>query len=79
MDGTQRVHIRKVYNIFDWIGAIGGAFSFIIAICGVLVGDFPKKVFYLKAISKLLLIWPYDSNLLKQPNQDPKSKNEVLA
>ena len=73
------MHTRKIYNFFDWIGAIGGSFSFIIAFCGMLVGDIPKKSYYLKAISKLLLIWPYDDLILKEPNQNPRSQNQALA
>ena len=33
----------------------------------------------MKAISKLFLIWPYDSNILKAPTANPKTPNQALS
>lgn len=73
LDGSKEVHMRKVFGIFDYIGVLGGSFTVICAFWGVFVGDLPKNIFYVKAVSKLLLIWPYDNKILKPPNANPKS------
>jgi len=73
LDGSKEVHVRKLYSIFDFIGVLGGSFTVICAFWGMFVGDLPKNIFYVKAVSKLLLIWPYDNKILKAPNADPKS------
>ena len=72
-DGDKTIYGRKCFCLFDWIGVLGGSFALITAFWGIFVGDLPKNIFYVKAVSKLLLIWPYDNKILKPPNHHPKS------
>jgi len=36
-------------------------------------------MYMMKAISKLFLIWPYDSNVLKEPTHNPRTPNQALS
>ena len=79
LDGNKVIYSRKVFGLFDYIGALGGSFALITAFWGMFVGDLPKNIFFVKAVSKLLLVWPYDNKILKAPNPNPKSQSEALS
>ena len=74
LEGSKDIHVRKVFGIIDYIGLLGGSFTIVCAFWRIFVGSHARDIFYVKAVSKLLLIWPYDNKLLKPPNPNPKSQ-----
>jgi hypothetical protein len=57
------VHSRKVYNLLDLIGALGGVLEIIVSVLGFFFLPISSHMFTLKALEKLFLARSHDNQV----------------
>jgi hypothetical protein len=75
-DQSKMVHGRRVYGLWDVVGALGGAVGVIAGFFSMFVGNHPEIAFVMKAMSNLFFVRPFDKDINK-PVVYPQIHKEI--
>ena len=75
-DQTKIVHGRRVYSIWDVVGALGGSVGIIAGFFSIFVGSHPEVYYVMKSISNLFHVKPFDKDINK-PIVYPQIHKEI--